>query len=288
MSILSIVLFICSTLIFLLLYLPNKKKYEAYVTALDKEEFPFKEFMCVGFAFMEKIRYQYNNKIDRDFRRKIPELHAQEYTEFYLRAYWAAAATYLWLGLFIASLLYLASNDIMILVFGLAVVVLLIASVPQDINKKIQEKHLKIALDLPDYISKIIILTGAGLTLRAAMKKVSDDMSLETPLYTLLGGAMKSIDNGMNETIALETMLVQCNMPELRRLVAVIEQNLQRGGSDVTIAMRTIGDEMWTNRKSKAQQITAEAETKMLFPMMMMMIAVMLVCIVPALLSMQI
>lgn len=141
-------------------------------------------------------------------------------------------------------------------------------------------------MDLPDYISKVIILTSAGLTLRAAMKKVSEEMSTPSPLYQLMGQAMYNMENGMNENAALDQVVRRCNMPEIRRLIAVIEQNLQRGGSEVTIAMQTIGDEMWSNRKAKAQQIAAEAETKILFPMMLMMFSVIIMTIVPAILGM--
>ena len=171
---------------------------------------------------------------------------------------------------------------------GLFVTGVMVYTVPSDINKKVEKLHLKVALDLPDYISKIIILTSAGLTLRAAMKKVSEEMSLPSPLYQLMGQAMHNIDNGMNENIALDKIVYRCNMPEMRRLIAVIEQNLQRGGSDVTIAMQAIGDEMWNNRKAKAQQIAAEAETKMLFPMMLMMLSVIVMTMVPAILGMGI
>ena len=94
------------------------------------------------------------------------------------------------------------------------------------------------------------------------------------------------MENGMNENAALDQVVHRCNMPEMRRLIAVIEQNLQRGGSEVTIAMQTIGDEMWSNRKAKAQQIAAEAETKILFPMMLMMFSVIIMTIVPAMLGM--
>ena len=54
----------------------------------------------------------------------------------------------------------------------------------------------------------------------------------------------------------------------------------------MTIAMQTIGDEMCSNRKAKAQQIAAEAETKILFPMMLMMFSVIIMTIVPAILGM--
>ncbi len=282
------VFFVIVLVFFLLLYLPSKKKYEAYINALDKEIFPLKDFMPIGFAFMEKLHYGYNNKLDRDMRKKLLELHEEDFNEFYLRAYWAAAASYLWIGLLLTALFYLATSELMYFGLGLFVTGVMVYTVPSDINKKVEKLHLKVALDLPDYISKIIILTSAGLTLRAAMKKVSEEMSLPSPLYQLMGQAMHNIDNGMNENIALDKIVYRCNMPEMRRLIAVIEQNLQRGGSDVTIAMQAIGDEMWNNRKAKAQQIAAEAETKMLFPMMLMMLSVIVMTMVPAILGMGI
>lgn len=271
---------------FLLLYLPSKNKYSIYMNAIDKTVFPLKDFMPIGFSFMDKLRYGYNNKFDRDLRKKLLELHEEEFNEFYLRVYWAAAASYFWLGLLITALFYLATNDIIWFGIGIAVTVVLVYSAFADIQKKIDKMHLQVAMDLPDYISKIIILTGAGLTLRAAMKKVSAEMSMPTPLYNLMGQAMHNIENGMNENIALDQVVRRCNMPEMRRMIAVIEQNLQRGGSEVTIAMRTIGDEMWNNRKAKAKQIAEEAETKILFPMMLMMFAVIIMTMAPALLGM--
>ena len=286
MNLFASIFFLLVLVCFLMLYLPAKNKYAGYINALDKTVFPLKDFMPVGFAFLEKIHYNYNNKFDRDLRKQLLELHEEEYNEFYLRAYWAAAATYLWLGLLLTALFYLATNKLMWLGLGFGLTVVLAYAGFSDIKKKQEALHLKVAMDLPDYISKVIILTSAGLTLRAAMKKVSAEMSTPSPLYQLMGQAMYNMENGMNENAALDQVVRRCNMPEMRRLIAVIEQNLQRGGSEVTIAMQTIGDEMWSNRKAKAQQIAAEAETKILFPMMLMMFSVIIMTIVPAILGM--
>ena len=288
MNLLASVFFLVVLVCFLWLYLPNKNKYVSYINALDKTIFPLKDFMPVGFAFLEKMHYGYNSKLDRDLRKQLLELQEEEYNEFYLRAYWAAAVTHLWLGLLLTALFYLATGQLLWLGLGLGMTMVWTYAGFNDIKKKREALHLKIAMDLPDYISKVIILTGAGLTLRAAMKKVSEEMSTPSPLYQLMGQAMYNIENGMSESAALDQVVRRCNMPEMRRLIAVIEQNLQRGGSEVTIAMQTIGDEMWSNRKAKAQQIAAEAETKILFPMMLMMFSVIIMTVVPAILGMGI
>lgn len=268
------------------LYTAGKKNYSSYVQALDKKQFGLKEFFPIGFSFMGKIHYGYNNKLDRTLRKQLLELQEEEYNEFYLRVYWAAAATYLWLGLLVTALFFAATASTTWLGLGLLITGVLVWGNFHDVQKAVEDRHLKVAMDLPDYISKLIILTSAGMTLRAAMKKVSEEMSTPSPLYQLMGQAMCNMENGISENIALDQVMRRCNMPEIRRLIGVIEQNLQRGGSEVTIAMQTIGDEMWSNRKAKAKQLAAEAETKILFPMMLMMFSVIIMTVVPAILGM--
>ncbi len=276
-------------LFFLLLYLPNRSRYAAYIQPLNKKDFALRDFMPVGFAFLEKIHYGYNGRFDRNLRKKLLEMHEEEYNEFYLRVYLAYAVTCACLGLLLTGLFWMAMEGAVVwLAGGLLVSGMLAYGVLTDIDKKINELHLKVAMDLPDYVSKIIILTGAGQTLRAAMKTLSEDMGQPTPLYQIMEQAVNNIDNGMNEGAALDRVVYRCNMPEMRRLISVIQQNLQRGGADVTMAMQSIGEELWNNRKAKAKQLSEEAETKMLFPMMLMMFSVIIITAVPALLGMGI
>ena len=46
--------------------------------------------------------------------------------------------------------------------------------------------------------------------------------------------------------------------------------------------------EQWAERKATAMRISAEADTKLLFPMMLMLFSVIIVTIAPAILSMNI
>ena len=56
----------------------------------------------------------------------------------------------------------------------------------------------------------------------------------------------------------------------------------------MTRALKEIGEEQWNNRKNAAKQFAEEASTKMLFPMMLMLLAVILLTIAPAVMSMNI
>lgn len=284
----GIVLFAVIAL-FAFLYERGKKKYQDYLAPLDKKEFPLRDFLPVGFATMDLSRYQYNTVLDRKNRKYLKELYDPEYVEFYLRVYWAQALTYSMLAVLLGAVVSLAMNDP---VTGLVIAVGLGALLPwfalRDLESKVQKRHTAIAMDMPELVNKIVILTGAGLTLQGALAKIATEMHSEKILYKELAHTMAMIDSGESADAAFDYMSIKCNMAQMRRFVAIIIQNIHRGGSDVASALKGIGDELWTSRKATALRVAEEASTKMLFPMMLMLLAVVLLVIAPAVQSMQI
>ena len=140
----------------------------------------------------------------------------------------------------------------------------------------------------PDRFGDIIILSGAGLTIRAALLKISAEMPASGPLYQALAKTTEKMEHGATDEEALDQLTVACNMPQVRRFVSVILQNMHRGGADVLVALQDIGKELWEARKAAARQIAEETSTKLLFPMMLMLIAVILLVAAPAVMGMAI
>ena len=85
---------------------------------------------------------------------------------------------------------------------------------------------------------------------------------------------------------AMDYLAMKCNLPAVRRLCSLMLQNIRRGGADVFFALREIGNELWNARKAATKQMAAEAETKMMFPMMLMFVAVILMVAMPAVMAM--
>lgn len=271
------------------LYEKGKKRYEQYISVLDKKKYPLKDFLPIGFLAMEYLHYSYTTQLDRNLRKDLKELYEEEYVEFYLRVQWALIATYCLIGIFFSALLYLIMNgDITGIFAGIGLGVLIAFFSYFDIINQVKKRHLLVAMDLPDLTNKLLILSGAGLSLQAAIIKVAKEMKAETPLYIELEHCVKLMENGTTAEVALERLCIKCNMPEIRRFVAVIIQNLYRGGSDVLLALQDIGKELWENRRAAAKRIAEEAGTKLLFPMMLMLLAVILMVAVPALMTLNI
>lgn len=275
--------------LFLLLHLQGKKKYASFIQAMDKDEYGLREIMTVGFVLMEKSKYTYAGKLDRKLRTQLRELYDPDYIEFYLRVQWAAAVTYACLALFLGFLFFGARNgDFTLLALFLVASPVLAYGSLSSLDKKIEKRHHQVSMDLPDFTNELVILSGAGLTLRAAIIKIGREMPETTPFYTALQKAVNKMENGTTDEEALDVLVTQCNMPVVRRLNSILLQNMQRGGSDVLNALREISAELWTNRKAAARQMAEEVSTKMLFPMMLMLVAVILLVAAPAVMSMNI
>lgn len=281
--------FLAVMIIFALLYMSGKKKYQEFVDALDKKEYSLKDIFPVGFALMDMIRYQYNSNFDRSFRRQLRELYPEEYVEFYLRTTYAQAASMGLLGLLLGALFFGAMDgDVTMLVFGFAIAGILVWVTFNGVTQKINDRHSAIALELPELTNQILILSGAGLTIKGALKKISDEMPADGPLYTALNKAVEKMSLGKTDEEALDEVTMTCNTPEVRRFVSVILMNIDRGGQEVLTALNEIGKELWDARKAAAQRIAEETSTKLLFPMMLMLIAVILLVAAPAVMGMEI
>ena len=95
------------------------------------------------------------------------------------------------------------------------------------------------------------------------------------------------MENGETVESAMDMLCTKCNMPEVRRMSSVLIQNMNRGGTDVLLALREIGKELWNERWATAKRVAEQAGTKLLFPMMLMLLAVILIVAAPAVMSLN-
>ena len=282
----SVVYLWFTIIIFYLFYRKGKKKYQAITKALDPKDFHVRDFMPAGFALMEMTGYKYNTQFDRVLRKQLKELFDTKYTEFYLRVYWAESVTYTLLALLLSGLFSL-SGQIAISVGMVVIGVVMIYVNLTGLGTKVEERHRLITMDMPDLTNKIVILTGAGMTLRQALFKISQDLKTGRPLYAELNKTMKMMEKGETAEASFDHFMTRCNMPEVRRFVSILLLNMQRGGSDISRALSEIGKEQWAARTNAAKRYAEEASTKLLFPMMLMLFSVILLTVAPAVLSMQ-
>ncbi|MCR5775607.1 MAG: type II secretion system F family protein [Lachnospiraceae bacterium] len=157
----------------------------------------------------------------------------------------------------------------------------------RDLKAEVVKREREMLLDYPEIVSKLTLLIGAGLTLRAAFEKVAIDyknrtfgrrsFALEEMLITV--NRMRS---GVSEYEAYLDFGKRCAVRRYTKLGALFSQNIKKGSTGLLPELEREVHDAFEERKANARKQGEEAGTKLLLPMALMLSVVMIIVIVPA------
>jgi hypothetical protein len=149
--------------------------------------------------------------------------------------------------------------------------------------------------DYPELVSKLTLLTGAGMTVRRAWEKIAGDYLARKkqdgairPAYEEMVITNNQMASGVPEGLAYVEYGRRCGPREYRKLGTLLEQNMRKGAKGLARLLEQESAESFEQRKNYARQLGEEAGTKLLLPMIMMLLIVMVIIMLPAILSFQI
>lgn len=158
-------------------------------------------------------------------------------------------------------------------------------------EKKVRARERRLLLEYPEFVSKLSLLLGSGMTISGALRKMNRTYQeqkmekQESPVYEELHCMICEIDNGMSELRAYQKFADRCSLQPYRKLVSLLISGQKMGNRKLTEALNEEADRVFLERKNAARKLGEEAGTKLLLPMMIMMIIVMGIVMVPAFLS---
>lgn len=180
-----------------------------------------------------------------------------------------------------------------ILLLGIVVSVSLYALKKQEEKKTKTMEQEQLIRDYPEIVSKMVLLLGAGMTVRNAWKKVVTDYNRQKEIfgtrkaYEEMSSTLYEIQGGVTEAEGYERFGRRCALPQYLKLGALLSQNLKKGTSGLTGLLKTEAAQAFEERKNTARKVGEEASTKLLLPMFLMLAIVLVIVIVPAFLSVQ-
>ncbi len=166
------------------------------------------------------------------------------------------------------------------------------------IDKEIKEAEESLTRDLPEFINKLVMLLNAGLVVSTAFVKIVNDYESANPakrenhmqdrrfLYEELTEINKRMDQSNTSLIKeLTEFSKRSGVREMVRLTAVISDNWNKGS---LLAEKLEGESglLWLSRKKRAEEKGRLAETKLTFPLMILLLVLIMVTIAPAMLEM--
>ena len=253
-------------------------KYEYLIEPLDPKLFRLKEIYTVGFLLMDISRYKYNSKKDIERKRDLSVIYEAKYADYYLKVCWAQRVSLSYL-IFILGFPFtvLAEEKIMILIFAIFAWAFVRCG---DGAKRIIDKRTEDLLsDFPNAISKLALLTNAGMILKEAWEVTA--YTGTGPLYDEMKKVIIDMANGYTEIEAYTEFGNRCMIAEIRKFTSTIVQGITKGNRELVLMLRKQSSEVWESRKHQVRQLGAKASSKLLFPICIMFIGILIMLMVP-------
>lgn len=158
------------------------------------------------------------------------------------------------------------------------------------IKKKEKNAEEVVIREIPEFINKLILLMDGGVIMSEAFNRIVEDYEIEGKtnnyFYNRLS-EIKSIVRNTNSVIydELISFAKRGGIKEFLRFAIILKESSEKG-ADVSSKLRNEGKLLWFERKKQAEKAGRIAESKLTFPLMILILVLILVTTAPAMMSM--
>lgn len=160
-----------------------------------------------------------------------------------------------------------------------------------EIHHRILQRREELLDSYPEFISQLILYMEAGMSVSGAMLRLQQEGEHKNKkgyLYEELAYVCRQMKNGLPEKDGYELLAQRCNLAGYRKLTNMLMQHIQKGSNTILDNLRKEAVKAVEEKKGRIQKKGEEMGTKLLFPMMIMLLIVMVFIMVPALFSFQV
>lgn len=240
----------------------------------------------VGYRVIQLLKWDVTNKTVKELFIKCQQFkerkEAMNYTYYLLSALLgyvllAIVALFALLGLFLSMGMGTRSVVMAVAVF---VVFILIGYVPYDnVNVVIQKRAEEIEVQFPQVVSKMALLTVAGLEVSQAWELTAN--SGVGVLYEEMKRVIIDLNNNVSPLEAYSKFIARCNNKYTTKLATSIIQNISKGNSEIVKLFSQLNEESWLEHKHNARRMGEKIQSKLLVPTILMFVGIMILVIVP-------
>lgn len=161
----------------------------------------------------------------------------------------------------------------------------------RGLEKEEREAKESVIRELPEFINKVILLLNAGMVLNSVFITIMENREKAGPaedsyfysqlrsIYIKVSRANGSLDH------ELRSFAKRSGVRELMRFSNIVGDNISKG-ADLTGKLRRESEALWFARKKQSEEMGRTAETKLTFPMVILLLVLVIVSVAPAMLEM--
>ena len=181
---------------------------------------------------------------------------------------------------------------LLMLLIGCVAAVVVFYYEDQKLGASLKKRQREMETDYSEILNKLVLLLGAGMTVRAAWERIALDYrkygKRKRFAYEEMLLSLNEMKNGTAEATVYEHFGIRCGGTSYLKLSATLTQNLKKGSKGLLELFSREAAEANELRKNHIRKKGEEAGTKLLIPMIMMLGVVLVIVMVPAFQSMNI
>lgn len=177
-----------------------------------------------------------------------------------------------------------------VLLIGFIFAGLLVMREKENEKKKEQHRRDMLIRCYPWFVNEMVLLMGAGMQVKNIFQMLLEEYEKEDKqgrrqLMEELKLARHSMELGVPEEQVYYQLGRRLKLPCYIKLMTLLEQNVKKGGKGLTAMFEQEELAALEERKSLAKRYGEEAGTKLLGPMILLLLVIMLIIMVPAYMS---
>lgn len=157
-----------------------------------------------------------------------------------------------------------------------------------DLQKADRKRLKELQKEYPEFAGRLRLYLCAGMTARNAFGRVAQDYAERTGkkkrlfLESEMKIACNQLSNGLPEAQVYQEWGARCGEMRYRRLGFLLSVQLKQGNDRLLQLLEQEADVAREDQRNQARKEGEEAGTKLLFPMILLLIMVMLLVLLPA------
>jgi len=176
-----------------------------------------------------------------------------------------------------------ATIGMAVLGIGCALVLVLVYAMYDELGDKVRKRRYAISKQFPNVVSKLALLVTSGMVMDRAWKETA--YSQDQELYMEMRKTSEELDNLVSPEAAYSNFLNRCNTKETTKLAAAIMQNLSKGNMEIGRLLKDMAHEAWQERRHTAKRDAEKANSKLMVPTMLLLLAILVMLMVPVALN---
>lgn len=234
--------------------------------------------MSIRFRFIDRLQHSPYGR----FRRQLAQMDNIPFDEDAFQKRCMRKAMLFLLGLVLLTIVFFLSRELSLL--GLVVVLFFFGRQDLQDKKKMQRMKKETSRAFPGYINNIIIFLQAGYGMEKALEQAAK-IGNENRLKDLIKMAFVQISNGNDREASLKKVVLMAQNAYVSKLIFVADQGMRIGKKQVMSSLLLLSEKCMRQELDQMKEDAAKASSKMVFPMMLIFVAIALLALAPGLIT---